>query len=590
MTLDVFNCSPTSPPDGKEYMAGMLDVVCGAPNSAQTILLPFAVLTLLGYSLGAPALGFWFLRRKRSVVKYDQILRARGTGDDKLTNPKFYRFRKMWHMLYYHFKPGKWYWEMIIVGRKFLIAFTSLMFRSTPDYQLAMALVVLFAAYVLHIRGQPYMTHADRPRILEEHLNKAMAGDPLHATIEADMRAVDKRNARGGASGAARSLESVAKGNGHAVDAAVFALFNYNTVEAVLLASAILVNLAGIMFNSARFGGDLAQYYEKEYQSLTGAVLALIGVTVIYYFTCFFTDVLVVCAPATAVKLCVCGRRVDEAKAAVAGKLARRAGGTAGSGGRVATKGALSAAASGGSGGDVHAMELSSNPLMQMAASRAGASGAPRSGDAHAAAAMAGISSHELMLMSEPPTGAEWAAMRATMAGVMDSVGELKAQLAAARRDAQQAALMDGGDDDRDRERDASGRRLAKVRREFDPQAVTAPGMAAGSRRSMAVLRGAARGGGDGEAGGYDASTSVANPLAVRGRATSFRAGAGEVGRARSPALQQSRSRATSNAAAHAGSTPPHTAVNPLAVTQGMYADAAGSPRSVVTPPLPDEE
>jgi hypothetical protein len=116
MTLDVFNCTPTDPPDGKEYMAGMLDVVCGAPGSAQTILLPFAVFTLIGYSLGLPALGFWFLRRKRSVVKYDQILRAKGMGETKFDNPKYYRFRKMWHMLYYHFKPGKWYWELVVIG------------------------------------------------------------------------------------------------------------------------------------------------------------------------------------------------------------------------------------------------------------------------------------------------------------------------------------------------------------------------------------------------------------------------------------------------------------------------------------------
>src|SRR6185437_10213301 len=82
MTLDVFNCSPTNPPDGHEYMAGMLDVVCGAPGSAQTILLPFASLTLVFYSLALPIGALWWLRRKRDVIKYDQILRAKGTGDD----------------------------------------------------------------------------------------------------------------------------------------------------------------------------------------------------------------------------------------------------------------------------------------------------------------------------------------------------------------------------------------------------------------------------------------------------------------------------------------------------------------------------
>jgi hypothetical protein len=57
--------------------------------------------------------------------------------------------------LYYHFKPGKWYWESVITMRKFLIAFTSLMFRQIPSYQLAIALLVLFTAYVLHVIHWP---------------------------------------------------------------------------------------------------------------------------------------------------------------------------------------------------------------------------------------------------------------------------------------------------------------------------------------------------------------------------------------------------------------------------------------------------
>ena len=39
-------------------------------------------------------------------------------------------------------------------------------------------------------------------------------------------------------------------------------------VEAVLLASAVLVCLSGIMFSSDRFTGSLAGYYVNEYNGL----------------------------------------------------------------------------------------------------------------------------------------------------------------------------------------------------------------------------------------------------------------------------------------------------------------------------------
>lgn len=96
-TLDIFNCSPTDPPDptGATYMNGNLDIKCWQPGGVQFFLFFFALGTLALYTLGIPMAALWFLRRKRSAVKYDMILRAKGTGDDRLTNPKYYQFRKV---------------------------------------------------------------------------------------------------------------------------------------------------------------------------------------------------------------------------------------------------------------------------------------------------------------------------------------------------------------------------------------------------------------------------------------------------------------------------------------------------------------
>jgi len=197
-------------------------------------------------------------------------------GEDRLTNPKYYEFRKAWHkvgagsrcrhrgchppttcppplfpsQLYYHFKPGRWYWELVICARKALLAFVSLMFRASPSYQLALALLVLFGCYVLHMRALPYLTHADKPKVIAEHQAKVLT-DPTHATIEAEMRAAERKFAK--KSSVRAAVFDVTKRKFNAGQAILLAVFDYNTVEAVMLASAILVQLAGIVFDSSHF-------------------------------------------------------------------------------------------------------------------------------------------------------------------------------------------------------------------------------------------------------------------------------------------------------------------------------------------------
>jgi hypothetical protein len=67
MSLDVFNCLPTTPPDGNTYMSGMLQYPCG--GSTQLMLLPLALVTFLVYSITVPAIGLWFIRAKRNIIK-----------------------------------------------------------------------------------------------------------------------------------------------------------------------------------------------------------------------------------------------------------------------------------------------------------------------------------------------------------------------------------------------------------------------------------------------------------------------------------------------------------------------------------------
>ena len=77
--------------------------------------------------------------------------------------------RVRYHKMYYHFKPGKTYWILYILLRKAGIAFAGLMFRTQPGFQMAVMLLILFVAFVLQVKHQPYMSTAQRELVLAEH-------------------------------------------------------------------------------------------------------------------------------------------------------------------------------------------------------------------------------------------------------------------------------------------------------------------------------------------------------------------------------------------------------------------------------------
>ena len=140
--FDVFTCRTTVPPDydssGNEvtYMAGVMEQ-CGIAGGTQMKLIPWAVVVLFVYTLGYPcalALNLW---RNRELIMEDQLLRAKGVGDDRLTNPHAYEFRRRFSRTYYQFKPDAFGWVLAILLRKFLIAISSLIFSQNPTFALS---------------------------------------------------------------------------------------------------------------------------------------------------------------------------------------------------------------------------------------------------------------------------------------------------------------------------------------------------------------------------------------------------------------------------------------------------------------------
>ena len=280
--LDVFNCAPTEPPDGKEYLSVVFEP-CWEAGGLQMTLLPLAVIALLVYSMGYPTVVFWLLYRNRELIMEDQLLRAKGTGDTRLENRHAYLVRKRYHKLYYHFRPDKWYWIMCVLARKFGIAFTALMFNKNPAFQLSMALLVMFVSYAAQVKHTPYMSNSERGEVLKAHRDAADAGDPVHSRLRVKLAEVDKGNKKRG-----RRFSWGGSGMPRRFETGTVFCFNYNTVESVLLFCAVLVNLAGVMFESNRFETD---YFQVQKDIITVVVLIIIFFSIIYFAVVLVTEV-----------------------------------------------------------------------------------------------------------------------------------------------------------------------------------------------------------------------------------------------------------------------------------------------------------
>lgn len=341
--LDVFNCNPVDPDDGYLYTeftsidceAGLCR--CDDPDELQAQLVPYAVLCIVFYSIGFPLYVVWVTWYYRIQIKLDQLLRAHDMGQDRANSPdtvmftfrkcrskskKIYDIRKKHYQLYYHFKPGKVYWLVVILMRKFFIALIALFFRGNIVFMLATMLLVLFANYVLTAKHRPYMSTVERENVKENHRLKV---DEAQQFIDADMprdtipkdslmhfqldpsikRLVQKRieaNRRLGHHGI-RNL-SQAK-NIHVANlkkSIVTYYFDYNTVEIVLIGCNIFLALVAIMFESGRFyytdpeTGIQTLSTDTDSQIFYNTVLVLAGFTLfgslVYYGIVFTAEVL----------------------------------------------------------------------------------------------------------------------------------------------------------------------------------------------------------------------------------------------------------------------------------------------------------
>jgi hypothetical protein len=284
--LDIFNCVPTDPPDGYTYLTAVFDR-CGVAGGVQMTLLGPAVVGLLVYVIGYPLSVASLLWAKRELIMEDQLLRAKGVGYDRLSNPRAYDMRKRFRNLYYQFKPDYIFWLMAILLRKFLLAVTYIMFNKNSSFQLAAALLVCFLAYAAQVRFTPYMSPGEYDVALREHEAAALTS-PLHAKLRDSIARIDGR-------GRKKVHRNVLTSNGKVDYTAALGvltswMFNYNTVEAVLLFSAVVVSLMGIMFAAQ---SQYRTYYKQSRDAITGVALTVMIVSIIYFVTVLVTEAVI---------------------------------------------------------------------------------------------------------------------------------------------------------------------------------------------------------------------------------------------------------------------------------------------------------
>ena len=242
--MDVFVCAPSQPPDGNLYFLSTMEKCTSPISGTQAQLMPLALFALLVYSIGYPAYLARTLYKYRETAMEDQILRAKGVGNDKMTNPNALWMRRMFGRSYFQFKPDLFFWVLVIIARKACIAVTAT-FNRNAAFQMAACLLIIFLAYSVQVQVRPYMSVGEFEGVLKAH-ETAAATDMVHARIKVAISDI-------AAQGKKRVTKNLLSVQGKVDRKALMGLLggwlmNYNTVEAVMLFSTVIVCVMALMF------------------------------------------------------------------------------------------------------------------------------------------------------------------------------------------------------------------------------------------------------------------------------------------------------------------------------------------------------
>ena len=131
--LGFFTCTYID--DDHSFLNADMGIECWV-GSHQTWSMGLGAVMLIGYGLGIPLLAFVTVRRIRFDLE---------------------KWRETYGFLYSSYHPETWYWEIVIVLRKSMFAFATVLLRPLGvDIQVNFGVLVIVFAMYLQLVTQPY--------------------------------------------------------------------------------------------------------------------------------------------------------------------------------------------------------------------------------------------------------------------------------------------------------------------------------------------------------------------------------------------------------------------------------------------------
>ena len=285
IVFDALNCSASGNPVERDrngepimYLQAVHEP-CDLKDGVHQTLLPWAIIAMLAYAVVYPGFMLWAHCSNRRIFMIDQILRAMGKGETREENRIAYDARKMYSRTYYQLRPDFVHWIFVLLARKYVLAITSLLYVRTPSLQMSSALLVVFFAYTMQVMYSPFMSPARFPAVLHEHERLATEGNIAHKNMRSEIKSMMRHWRKGGHVNSMTSAAPKQLTLERAGQMLVEGAFDYNTLEATLLACALLVMLSGVMFEALADEDNR----ETEREGLAVLVVVIIGGSIVYF-------------------------------------------------------------------------------------------------------------------------------------------------------------------------------------------------------------------------------------------------------------------------------------------------------------------
>ena len=218
-------------------------------------------------------------------------------GVNFVSTKSVWNTRVKYKHLYYYFKPGKVYWLLWIIYRKLSISIIAVLFYSNPGFQLAFTILVLFSSYVLQVRNRPFMSPMERNAERNNFNDKVKQGEEKHKRIKSLIeeklilaKKMQQQRGSGFLKDRNRALSKMhlrkREMNDERQRGLQMYLFDYNSVELVMLGSAICVCATGIMFTSGNFVGRPDLQVQRDLIAFAIILVVIVSRTEYLLFAC----------------------------------------------------------------------------------------------------------------------------------------------------------------------------------------------------------------------------------------------------------------------------------------------------------------